>query len=367
MRRALGPALLVLGSLAFCALALEAGLRLAGVPHREARFLCLDPIMGNVFCAGVEGAVPSPAGSQHVRINSEGMADREYPRRKPAGTVRIALLGDSVAASIYLPQEQKFEGLWEARLPARLARPVEVLNFAIDGTATWEQNQLFHLRARHFEPDLTLLAFYWGNDTWGNASARARKRPDPLADEYPAPSMLLKVKVAQRRLARWTWNHSRAYQFLRTLRDRLATQADYRRAQQDAASVAPARASSDPAYAWQSADWDLTRALILKLKAQASAAGSRLAVLHIPALDQVLADRLPYAEFRAFLAGQGIASLDFFDAIEPLDEKEKTALYIDDRFHLSARGHALLALSLEQALAALLGAGRPAPAAGRPG
>jgi hypothetical protein len=118
------PALLIVASVALCLLALEAALRLSGYAHQPARLLCHDPIIGNVYCAGVE-AYPDNTYDNRltVRVNSEGMIDREYPRAKPLGALRIALLGDSVTASIYVLPAEKFEALWEEALAARLGCP----------------------------------------------------------------------------------------------------------------------------------------------------------------------------------------------------------------------------------------------------
>ena len=350
MRRILGligPILLVLGSLLFCWFALEIGLRVAGVEHREARLLCLDPIIGNVYCAGVEARLDNLYGStQLVQINSEGMADREHPRAKPPGTLRIALLGDSVTASLYLPTEAKFGGLWEKALSQRLRRPVEVLNFAVDGSATWDQLQLFHLRARHFQPDLVVLGFFWGNDVWNNEQLRDKRRENPLADEYPEPTAFQRLRIRQRAFARWLWNHSYAYQFLRGLQDRFRTLLAYRESQQRAAQAAPAASepSYDPGFAWSSPGWVLTRQLLVKLKQEADGVQAPLAVLQLPMLPQLqLPKPLPYAELRAFLAAQGIASLDAFDVLQTLDPEQNEKVYMGDRTHLTREGHRLFA------------------------
>ena len=82
-RRFVFSALLVLASLAFCVVAVEAVLRLAGYPNQPARLLCHDPIIGNVYCAGVEARPDNMYDSRlTVRINSEGMTDRKYARAK---------------------------------------------------------------------------------------------------------------------------------------------------------------------------------------------------------------------------------------------------------------------------------------------
>ena len=351
MRKALLPLAMILASLVLCLLVLEAGLRLAGVPLKEARVLCFDAILGNVFCPGIEALLDNQYESTiPVRINSTGMVDREYPYDKPANTIRIALLGDSVAASLYLAPELKFKALWEKQLSTQLGRPVEVLNFAVDGTGTWEQLQLFHLRARAFQPDYVVLAFFWGNDVWNNDAARGKGGPDPLKDQYPAPDWKQKVRVLHRNANRWLWNHTLAYQFLRTLVERTEAILSYKRsleraqAQQAAADRMASDPVQDPAFAWDSDAWELTRTLILKLNAESRSAGARLAVTGIPSLAQMSSGKpLPYGALDDFLARQGIKAIEVLPSMERLSRQQLEALYIRDRIHLNAEGHRLFA------------------------
>jgi hypothetical protein len=368
--RILMPALLVAGSLLFSLLALEAGLRLAGVPLREARVLCFDPVLGNVYCPGIEAQLDNQYESTlPVRINREGMADRDYARAKPPGTIRIALLGDSVAASLYLEPEQKFERLWETALSARFARPVEVLNFAVDGFGTWEQLQLFHLRASNFQPDYVVLAFFWGNDVWNNERSLGKGGPNPLKDEYPETSWYQKLRVAHRSANRWLWNHTLAYQFLRSLTEKAETIATYKGAVQRAREQQQEKAAEtgaavepvyDPAFAWDSSAWNLTRQLIVKLDAEVRASGARLAVVGIPTLEQLTLPRpLPHARLRAYLGERDIASLDAFQRLATFTKQRLDELYIADRVHLTREGHALFAAETLPGLEAWMRASGP--------
>jgi hypothetical protein len=360
LRRAAVPLLLVVCSLLIFFLMLEIALRVIDYPRREARILCLDAIMGNVYCPNIEERLDNMYESTLlVKINSEGMADREYPRTKPDNTMRVALLGDSVAASLYTPNEEKFKSIWERSLAQSLGRPVEIMNFAIDGTGTWEQLQMFHLRARNFRPDFVVLAFYWGNDVWNNLASRDRGRANPLKDEYSVPPWLMDIRVTHRKIIRWMWNNSAAYQFLDTLKDKIETILDYKRALQSSQKRAPAPAGTsvaaetqyDPAFAWDSEAWDLTRQLILKLESETQQTGARLLVFHLPTLDQLnLPKPLPYSQLRGFLDQHGIAYADAFDALARLSPKQKKDLYIGDHWHLSVAGHRFFA---EESLPAL--------------
>ncbi len=357
---------------------LEVALRLIKHPRTEAKVLCLDAIMGNVYCPNLNEHLDNLYGSTtQVRTNSIGMADREYPLAKPPGTLRIALLGDSLTASLYLPVEQQFKTLWEKALAQKLGQPVEIMNFAIDGTGTWEQLQMFHLRARPFQPDAVILALFWGNDTWGNLASRDRGRANPLKDEYPELNWLMRTRVAHRKTIRWLWNHSAAFQFLDVLKTRIQTRQNYERGM-DAAETAgkgtdkavtagtaagkAAEVRYDPGFAWDSEAWALTRELLVKLKSETDAAKSRLIVFQLPMLEQISKPQpLPHQALRAFLAQHGIANTDAFEALSRLTPEQKRALYLLDDVHLTAEGHGVFAEAALPGLEAFLRAGAAKP------
>jgi len=351
---------LVAASIGVSVLLLEIGLRVGGYKMREARLLCLDGVIGNVFCPGVKAAISNQnGGTITVAINSEGMADHEYTRTKPPGTTRVALLGDSVAASIYTPAEEKFKTLWEVGLSTSLKHAVQVMNFAVDGQGTWDELQLFHLRARHFKPDFVVLAFYWGNDTWNNTTLRDKGRPNPLKDEYPEPTGLRKLQVQHRFAIRWLWNHSAAYQFLDDLKETIEQTRSY----QAGMKVVPSEDKDgsppliyDGAFDWDSDAWQLSRELILKLQKESEQARAKLIVFHLPTLDQITKPQpLPYRKFRQFLDRNNIANVDAFDSLEKLPDAEKRDLYVADHWHLSTRGHRFVAEATLPKLRAIIG------------
>jgi len=361
LRRIAIPFVLVGCSVVLFFLALELALRAIDSPRREARILCLDAVMGNVYCPNLSEHLDNMYESTLlVTTNSEGMADREYPRAKPADTIRVALLGDSLTASLYTPQQAKFKTHWEKALTQSSGKAVEIMNFGIDGSGTWEQVQMLYLRARNYQPDYVLLTFFWGNDVWNNSTSRDKGRPNPLKNEYTNQSWVRGVQVKHRKSIRWLWNNSAAFQFLDTLKDRLETNLNYKRALRDAkpaavaatpaapaaakAPAAPPPPQYDPAFYWDSDSWKLTRELILKLKADTGKIGARLLVFGIPMYDQLIMPKpLPYAEFRAFLDQNGIAHADPFDALAPLTPQQKRALYIGDAVHLTVEGHRFMA------------------------
>ena len=103
--------------------------------------------------------VNSPAGI--MSTNSLGMVDREYSEKKPPGTHRILLFGDSIARALGVPQGMGFEPQLEDWLngPAvnTTGRRLELLNLS-----TSNQRLIRHLdsaikKAPRLSPDVFLL------------------------------------------------------------------------------------------------------------------------------------------------------------------------------------------------------------------
>src|SRR6476469_9933302 len=70
-------------------------------------FYTTDSYRGFALQPGIEGQYQRE-GESYVRINSDGLRDREPSNTKPADTVRIAMLGDSFSEAMHVPMEQTF-------------------------------------------------------------------------------------------------------------------------------------------------------------------------------------------------------------------------------------------------------------------
>jgi hypothetical protein len=162
-------------------------LRLSGIAAMTARFMCFDALIGKVYCESAEGNFSRGAYTHHLVFNPDGMVDLEQPLAAPRGTLRVTLFGYSFTASEYLPVGQKFEGILEQELTRSLDQPVEMLNFGISAIDTWNQLQIFHLKAARYRPDLTLLAFFRGNGIRDNIEQLQSGKPNPLLDALSGP------------------------------------------------------------------------------------------------------------------------------------------------------------------------------------
>jgi GDSL-like Lipase/Acylhydrolase family len=94
------------------------------------------------------------------RTNSQGMRDREYSLEKPPGTVRIALVGDSIGAGWGVNAEDRFESileeLWNRRARAGTRRNVEIINCAVPGHAPGQRWYHFGLVGWPMKPDIVI-------------------------------------------------------------------------------------------------------------------------------------------------------------------------------------------------------------------
>jgi len=113
MKRIGSKLLLIIIGLLFGALLAEGMLRIAGYSYPE--FYQPDQTRGYALRPNMAGRYRKE-GDSFVRINSDGLRDREHSFAKPAGTVRIAVIGDSYPEAFPVSQTEAFWALMEKRL-----------------------------------------------------------------------------------------------------------------------------------------------------------------------------------------------------------------------------------------------------------
>jgi hypothetical protein len=147
---------------------LELGVRGAGMRF-EGSFYQSDPVCYTAFRPNAAGWITE--GDNFCRLNSAGMRDRERSVAKPADTLRIAVLGDSLAAAMQVPLEQTMAQQLESRLSAAAAshgRRVEVLNFAVGGYTPAQMYLQMREKIWRFQPDIVMV--FWSLTSVANAS-----------------------------------------------------------------------------------------------------------------------------------------------------------------------------------------------------
>lgn len=124
-----------------------------------------DPVLGSRFVPGKkywhnkENDHPITG-----RINSYGWRDKEWSRDKPAGTYRVAVLGDSMVAAFEVESDRAFLALAEERLKSSYDLNVELMNFGCPGFTQTEELIVLRNEIKQFSPDMVLVFFFPGND-----------------------------------------------------------------------------------------------------------------------------------------------------------------------------------------------------------
>ena len=173
---------LTLGGLFMGVVIGEVGLRVArveGYPKigdfvdsAPTRFHTSEPDLGWKLKPGVSGEWKGE-GASFVRVNSEGLRDREHTKAKPPNTLRVAVLGDSFTEAIHVPVEQTFWSKLERKLgnceAVKGRKNVEVINFGVQGYGTAQELMMLRKKVWDYNPDIVILAFFIGNDVINNS------------------------------------------------------------------------------------------------------------------------------------------------------------------------------------------------------
>jgi lysophospholipase L1-like esterase len=405
--RTLANLALLLVSTLFCVAVAECGLRIA-------RYGSIAGLSGEHSLRvphPLRGWTLQPGGSAYqrtrdygvlVRINSQGLRDREHAYERAAGTFRVVVLGDSFMEAYQVEVEESLP----YRLQDRLAhRGVEVINLGVGGYGTVQEHLYLRDEGLRYAPDLVVLAFYGGNDLVNNSRAlqellvggddlKTFGRPYARAERFDVEPEWVPPDAERLRAYAERWRSRRTDSWRRALRFLQPSMLAHA-VEQASASITrrvTGRRVYDPnvLYGWPFLErfeprhagpdldeeryarvweetWRVTRATLLASHRLARAHGAELAVMTVPALFQADADerarieayypglRLDperlHRELARFCAAQGIAFVDLLPAFRREEARAGVTLYhrIEDQ-HWNAAGHALAAQELERAL-----------------
>lgn len=208
-------------------------LRLIG--YSFPNFYTLDQDRGNALRPNAEGWYRKE-GKVYVRINSQGLRDREHTLSKPPRTIRIAVLGDSYAEALQVPMENTFWYVMEQRLqncPAFAGKKIEVINFGVSGYGTAQELVTLRQRVWDYSPDIVLLAVTTNNDITDNS--RALKKTDEvpyfvyrdnqlvLDNSFQSASVFRWRQSALSRFGGWLADHLRIVQAMTEIQRAIKT------------------------------------------------------------------------------------------------------------------------------------------------
>jgi lysophospholipase L1-like esterase len=117
-----------------------------------------------------------------IKINSQGLRDREYAIEKPNNTLRIISLGDSFTFGLGVENEKAYPDIAEEILNNNSkSKYYEVLNMGVCGHSTMEETELLKARGLRFSPDIVTIGYY--TNDFENAS-RIYELRDVLREKY---------------------------------------------------------------------------------------------------------------------------------------------------------------------------------------
>lgn len=385
--------MLVLFGLLVGVLMSEAFLRVIGYSYPI--FYTTDYYRGFALRPGMEGHYQRE-GESDVRINSDGLRDREHTRAKPADTVRIAVLGDSFSEAMHVPMEQTFWSLLERKLQECNAFPgkrVEVINFGVSGHGTAQELMTLRQKVWDYSPDMVMLAFTTYNDIYDNSRALSKTEEVPyffyrngelVYDASFRDSRGYRQRDSQlSRFGRWFHDHLKIVQLIHyvqfTAKLRLTDWRNRRRAAQSPALATPAGKPKAPLTAddigidnmiylepqdenWKEA-WRVTEGLILKMRDEVNQKGAKFVLVPLSSAIQVYPDQLVRRNFMNRIgvttmfypnlrlkAWAGREHIDFLDLAEPMQayaDENKVFLHgfgsDPGNGHWNANGHRLAA------------------------
>jgi hypothetical protein len=128
---------MILAAAAAVILFAELGLRVAFDEKLKIREYPLvyqpDDFIGYRYIPNARGRISIPGLEKEFRINEAGFPGPSYPVSRDTNALRIAIVDASNGTGIWMPGERPYRDQLEELLAEHTDRPVEVLNFSIDG------------------------------------------------------------------------------------------------------------------------------------------------------------------------------------------------------------------------------------------
>lgn len=124
----------------------------------------VDPDAGYVMRPNLCLRLRSAEYDEVLRTNNRGLVGPDLPANKPAGELRVVVLGDSYTAAGQVPYEASYTTLLEQQLRAAGYPNVRVVNAGAGGWSTVNQAGFLRANVGWLQPDVVVVATYVGND-----------------------------------------------------------------------------------------------------------------------------------------------------------------------------------------------------------
>ncbi len=368
MRSLLLKTLIILVAITFAFSLVEVALRLthygeANGVHLE-RFVEYDPLLGWRHKRNFSSELITDEYHTTLRFDANGLRGKERPYAKPPNVSRILVLGDSFVEGYAVQVQDRFTEILEATLGS----PFEVIALGVAGYSTDQELLSLEQTGWKYQPDLVVLAFYY-NDVWGNGStnigpAMRIQKPVFTTDAagnltltnvpvpYPARAMQDRLRVYGliRNVVKGNrWLHSRA------IKTGLAHgQLPDDRPMGGVGSADEFSVFQKTETAEVKTEWTITRALLRRMKREATERGVALAVLYVPTRVELSAEEWNKLRIQpdydpGEVAGRlaGICQAEDIPYIDPSDRFREVAkgsqLYYPRDVHWTPAGNRLAA------------------------
>jgi lysophospholipase L1-like esterase len=278
-----------------------------------------------------------------VTTNSRGFRGGETEVPKPAGRLRIVVIGDSVAFGMGVNDADTFSQQLEQQLRAqRPEREIDVVNLAVPGYATRQEVALLERNVAVLKPDMVLLGFYENdlpdtiddNGVTGTRINVSRPAEGQVLHMNPGPSSWIE-RQARRSRAVYIASHA-----LKGLVHR----GEGKQGSSMELDLLEGRASAELETAWQRVATQLER-----LQASATRSEFVAGIVVLPPREQVLglyADSEYQRRVSRLAEHLGLFVIDPLPALKA-SSHNKGALFIPyDRNHPSAAGHRVIARAI---------------------
>jgi lysophospholipase L1-like esterase len=330
---------LLVTATAFALFLSEVALRLAGrgplyvSPERD-RFWQYDPLLGWAHRPGQVGTFATEQFRTSIRINSNGLRDRDHSYERTSDRKRILVFGDSFAWGYGVEEEQRFSEVLEATMD------VEVINAGVSGYSTDQELLWLRDEGAQYDFDLAILVMT-GNDIGDNARqlvSNIYHKPQFVLENgqlvlrgYPVPET-----NAQGKLTYFLSQRSALVYFLvQRYFDLASLYQNSKHVQADAGLPAIAESAATEPF-------ELTLALLDDMRSIATSKDAEFLIVATDHWWNGSAEQT-YAGLLVALEQAGFSALN----VEARPGFEPSAMLIPDDGHWNAAGHAFVAAEIQ--------------------
>jgi lysophospholipase L1-like esterase len=285
-----------------------------------------------------------------LALNRLRLRDVDYPRVKPAGSLRILILGDSFTFGAWVASAEIFPQLLEVALNSGFEYPgatgIEILNGGTPGSLTKNWVDLYTRVRSDFEPDVILIVFFLRD---GTRTTSMGAFFGPIREE-----------IAEKNRASTLYRHVYLSRLYTDYRDRLRVSQDYTQTIN----------RSYVGTADETVEWQNAKRNILKIVRTARDSSAEVGLVIFPVLFG-MDEAYPFAaacdEIAAFARQNDIPVHNLLEAFSGHAGPELWVSAYDQ--HPNATGHAIAAKSMLPFVDRLIRAkmARPDSAWGQPG